>query len=69
MRPAASPGLRSRLAGPLAQAAVSALLVFALLAAFLLFSYRSTEATITTAPRNEVRVARPNSVARCAGSR
>ncbi|HRO37630.1 EAL domain-containing protein [Thauera sp.] len=56
MRPTASPGLRSRLAGPLAQAAVSALLVFALLAAFLLFSYRSTEATITTASRNEVRV-------------
>ncbi|MBV2265030.1 MAG: PAS domain S-box protein, partial [Thauera sp.] len=38
------------------QAAVAALLVFGLLAAFLLFSHRSTEAITTTASRNEVRV-------------
>jgi diguanylate cyclase (GGDEF)-like protein/PAS domain S-box-containing protein len=41
---------------PLAQALIAALLVFGLLAAFLLFSHRSAEAITTTASRNEVRV-------------
>jgi hypothetical protein len=41
---------------PLVQAAVAVLLVFGLLAAFLLFSHRSAETITTTASRNEVRV-------------
>ena len=41
---------------PLVQAAVAVLLVFGLLAAFLLFSHRSAETITTTALRNEVRV-------------
>ena len=41
---------------PLAQALIAALLVFGLLAAFLLFSHRSADAITSTAARNEVRV-------------
>ncbi len=47
---------RGLLERPLAQALIAALLVFGLLAAFLLFSHRSAEAITTTASRNEVRV-------------
>ncbi|MCK6410528.1 MAG: EAL domain-containing protein, partial [Thauera sp.] len=48
--------MRISLTAPQLQVAVMVLLVSGLLAAFLLFSYRSTEATVSTASRNEVRV-------------
>lgn len=51
-----SPPRRGLLERPLVQAGVSVLLVCGLLAAFLLFSYRSAEAITSTASRNEVRV-------------